>query len=452
MVINMKKMWKRLSAIFLATTLLLNSSVFATPAPAPVYEDMLLDVAKPILEAYAQHYDISNVKISIVEEASTKSGGNRVEYYVEFVGQLKYSSATELPQVRGLAAAFNVDSQTLTTEEFAETLKSPKTLLAVMQTVSTEAFTLMESMSADDLEILSEFSGFMNTFATPSISSEKIVANAIAEIATTNAVDFVENIEKLYIGSSSHFNVGILAEFDRNGILIDTQYADFDGYTDDISIVVPAPIEDMLELGTQQARAYVTDATKIVSNINALSSSLKDANPLYYKVEARDYVNAYTSNASVGTCANPNCTNYGSSIRMDTRYYNSDYTWYHCNDCANFVSQGMYAGGIPTDDTWKPGAKAWIVCQNMLNYFTTTKGWWTESDIARAAAGEIIMMYNKYGVPYHVVMIVLNDTITRQFSGHTNDRLQHNYSTSTTFNASYVKFYRFSNYTLEYKP
>ena len=52
--------------------------------------------------------------------------------------------------------------------------------------------------------------------------------------------------------------------------------------------------------------------------------------------------------------------------------YNPNYT--DCNplggDCANFVSQSLYAGGIPQDGTWKPGSSAWQYCPSMVAYFS----------------------------------------------------------------------------------
>ena len=44
--------------------------------------------------------------------------------------------------------------------------------------------------------------------------------------------------------------------------------------------------------------------------------------------------------------------------------YNPAYNNYNSvgGDCANFVSQCLYAGGIPQDGTWYNGSSAWISC------------------------------------------------------------------------------------------
>ncbi|MBE6844065.1 MAG: hypothetical protein E7510_14810, partial [Ruminococcus sp.] len=50
--------------------------------------------------------------------------------------------------------------------------------------------------------------------------------------------------------------------------------------------------------------------------------------------------------------------------------YNPDYP--NCNsiggDCANFVSQCLYAGGLQQDSTWKVGSSAWQYCPDMVKY------------------------------------------------------------------------------------
>lgn len=81
----------------------------------------------------------------------------------------------------------------------------------------------------------------------------------------------------------------------------------------------------------------------------------------------------------------------------------------------------------------------------MKTYFTSTNSWWETSNFANCNAGGIIMLNNRNGKPYHVVMCVQNDTVTRAYSGHTNDRLRQTYSSSSSFGAASVSYYRFGN-------
>lgn len=51
--------------------------------------------------------------------------------------------------------------------------------------------------------------------------------------------------------------------------------------------------------------------------------------------------------------------------------YNPAYKNYNNvgGDCANFVSQCLYAGGLQQDAVWYNGSSAWINCTNQINYF-----------------------------------------------------------------------------------
>lgn len=70
--------------------------------------------------------------------------------------------------------------------------------------------------------------------------------------------------------------------------------------------------------------------------------------------------------------------------------YNSDYHDYSPNDCANFVSQCIYTGGIPTDNTWgwtnstTPyyGTDTWVGANALYNYMRDNYGYYvTTSDL-----------------------------------------------------------------------
>ncbi len=68
--------------------------------------------------------------------------------------------------------------------------------------------------------------------------------------------------------------------------------------------------------------------------------------------------------------------------------YHTGYSSYVPNDCANFVSQAVYAGGYPYvwsgyqySSGWYPGSYKWIMCVNQRSYFanygySTYKGSW----------------------------------------------------------------------------
>lgn len=48
---------------------------------------------------------------------------------------------------------------------------------------------------------------------------------------------------------------------------------------------------------------------------------------------------------------------------------NTKYNYYSGRNCANFVSQCLVAGGLPTNSTWKNGTYAFVNCTGLKNYF-----------------------------------------------------------------------------------
>lgn len=408
-----------------------------------VDEELLLQAAEPVLAAYEEHYDIKDTKVFDVVKTPNNSGGSYIEYYVEVSAQLKYDNATELPQIRGLSKSLNIESQNFTTQEFTKLLYSTDVMNEIVEDID-----VTQIMSNIDIAAFESFTApTAKTTATTlngTVDEKKLVANAVASIVTNDIASFVEDIEDTYIGTTSSFNLGFRVELDANGNIVNIGYAILDGYTDDMSVVTPRSAEDMMADGVQQFNGYINSAVDSVSKISATSMTPMATSPFTYsRLDARDYANTYTSNAKSRTCTNTSCENYNKTIRQDTSKYNSDYEWYCCNDCANYVSQAMFAGGVPTDSEWDAGEYAWTSCSSMKKYFVDTKEWWSASDFAKCSAGGVAMLFGNTGSPYHVVMIVQNDTVTRTYSGHTNDRLKLAYSSSASFGADSVEYYDF---------
>ena len=100
---------------------------------------------------------------------------------------------------------------------------------------------------------------------------------------------------------------------------------------------------------------------------------------------------------------------------MDTSYYNHAYRYYYCNDCANFVSQAIHAGGLATDSTWHPYTYAWINVNGILQYLSET-GHITYTTYP--SAGDIAS-YRNYA---HVAIITGYTGGYIYFDAHTSDR------------------------------
>lgn len=174
----------------------------------------------------------------------------------------------------------------------------------------------------------------------------------------------------------------------------------------------------------------------------------------YKKISARNYANTYTSAATSHSCTGSlegHKSSYA-NVKQNQAKYNKAYNYYCGLDCANYASQVMAAGGVPTSTTWKSGSVAWINGTEMKRYFYTNNNMWSKTNFTNAAAGEFIQMLNSSGRSMHTMIIVLNDTVNRAYSAHTSDRLKLPYSGDATFTATdwcvAVEYYRFANYSM----
>lgn len=148
-------------------------------------------------------------------------------------------------------------------------------------------------------------------------------------------------------------------------------------------------------------------------------SSAKD----YDRIKARGYARDYS-------CGK--CTTSPHACR------NKNYPFYNGNDCANFVSQAIHAGGIATENNWKSGTNTWVntgytsSIYGLKDYMLDQGFFFASSNKNKAMAGSII-----YWTSYsHVGLVDQNDTVTMTFCAHTNDR-----KSSSFKNISDVSFY-----------
>ena len=109
---------------------------------------------------------------------------------------------------------------------------------------------------------------------------------------------------------------------------------------------------------------------------------------------------------------------------------NPDYNYYTSEDCANFVSQCYYEGGLSEDNIWKRYTIPWINTGGSRSTYYGLSDYMQEydivfwvkgdTDIDRAIAGSII--YYQSGTPEgHVGIVTSNDGRTMKYSAHTND-------------------------------
>ncbi len=197
---------------------------------------------------------------------------------------------------------------------------------------------------------------------------------------------------------------------------------------------------DMLALDAKQ----MYDAGQSAAN-NILESSSKSANrgyTNYDRIAARDYALAWSSNPT-------SCYDCGTScqILQNRTLWNNTVYPYHSlfmhNDCANFVSQAMSAGGLPESGTWfrtknvstQSWGAAWTSVSSMKAFMTdSSRKYWDASTFAAANAGNILLTSSS-----HVTMITLNDTVTHRFTGHTNDRKDYVFSNNSAYQYYTIK-------------
>ena len=182
----------------------------------------------------------------------------------------------------------------------------------------------------------------------------------------------------------------------------------------------------------------VKDEMNIAVKHNLSLKNDTDSSYPYNRIAARDYANRYTSECQSGD----KNTNYWNTYEypFSTNLY---------SDCADYVSQALYAGGIPMDsihnvthwwcnsyssvppDDYSPWIWISAVSQNSytgLKNYMINNGYWYERSADNyenyywTNAGNVIVIPN-----WHTMVIVLNDTHTRRFSAHTTDRKEHPY-------------------------
>ena len=100
---------------------------------------------------------------------------------------------------------------------------------------------------------------------------------------------------------------------------------------------------------------------------------------------------------------------------QDRYYWNSAYAGYDCNDCANYVSQSLYAGGVPQSSAWQPGTVDWFNVVYLRGYMTDN-GYWSVESYSTALRGDAITLGN-----LHTMMVVDNSNAVLYRSAHTDD-------------------------------
>lgn len=295
--------------------------------------------------------------------------------------------------------------------------------------------TVSERLKAQSVEEMPYIAGYLDelgasSYATMAASDKTELAKSTFGLdqdtaltaAQQNVVDtFVQSMDATvemfdeYIGETSDFTYHIkvsapVAEPDNITL------TGLDEFDNDVNIneYELRSYDEIYRNGAEDAQAAVQSMmispAWVATKINNYNS--------YNRIAARDYAYKYWSS------------------------YNPAYTSYKGNggDCANFVSQCIHAGGIPTDATWKADSVSWIRASAVPSYMMN-KGYATKTSYTNATAGNFAYTSSGAG---HAVLVTINDGAKIAYTAHTTDRKDAAFS-STDLNGNY-SFYVIKNY------
>lgn len=375
-------------------------------------DERLLSIISANLSAYREHYHLTSVKVA--RKRISRIGGGRfdVDFGVALEVKLKYDAVGQLPHVQSMAGCLGVSGMALTAKELAAVLDTEAVRGALAQLVGGSS--LMAAVNEGD-------------------SRERAaVTAAAARVASAHILEFVAGLERLYVGQTYTINLSFRAVFSKDGTPRSVAAVACDGTLYNARLLRPATEAEMRAGGIDQLRGLV-DAAVMAVQQEQLEEGRGQPKPVYHRVTARDYANTWTSNPAGGgkdvgkwrTAENP---------MAEPPLYPAN----RKGDCANYVSQAIHAGGIPKTTAEVSDQYHWFASQygcslawencSALHVYFTHNGYWAASDYNCCNAGGVIFLKDQAGRRYHVMMCVQNDTITRLFSAHTNDRLREAYT------------------------
>ena len=101
---------------------------------------------------------------------------------------------------------------------------------------------------------------------------------------------------------------------------------------------------------------------------------------------------------------------------------NPEYKQYPGVDCCNFVSQCLYAGGMPKNGSWYPASYAWINCSGAITNFKNYGTFMSANDGNVLRGNPVYYDWNSNGVYDHTAICVgKNSSGTPIIDAHTGD-------------------------------
>lgn len=366
--------------------------------------DEIISAIEPLISAEEEYYTIHDIAIDSAITELADDGIFKTICSVRLSMCLKATCVDELPYIEGILEAVGVDRLEKCTP--SELMKCEST----------------RNLQMSETESVSAIASHDN--------ASYLFAKTVADKATG-----IASLYSSYIGITSDFVFDIAIESDAEYNIIGV-YGIGDTAAKDNSTFFPLSDYYPPEKETMREQGRIDLLAEIRSVQIGNAESINSLPPLYNNTAACNYAIQYSSEASVSqTCPHGN-------TRIDLSKYSSFYTYYCHKDCANFVSQCICAGNIPTDAVWYPTSYSWATVSGLRNYFYTQKNYWKTSSFFACNAGGIIINQNTSGEYYHVNLCVYNDTITHKYAAHNADH-NNKVFTSTYWGSDTMLYYLF---------
>lgn len=336
--------------------------------------DLLQETINNLGNGYSEYYDVFDTEITLISEQEANEYVEKI-YLVEMDVVLKAKDVNEMDYYRGIV-------------EYCEDVARDND---VVRTIDIQR--RIEMLSSEQLDIYEELENY--------IGERQVL------------VFYVKDTYPVFDETQRQ----ILFE---NGI-------EFVSWED----MLPESHEEIKEKGFLKMEELDNEQISMIINLAKQTKSSYS----YSVTDAVSYMKKYTSNPTTCNACGQECGNL-----VDIRKYNSSYTNYAAShsDCANYVSQALCEGGIPTDNTWKAASTAWINVSKLTQYMTSN-GYWTSVSYNTVQKGDVV----SYTTGSHLVMITSFDGTTYKYSGHTNDRLNVTININSATSSKY-NFYRVS--------
>jgi len=157
----------------------------------------------------------------------------------------------------------------------------------------------------------------------------------------------------------------------------------------------------------------------------------------YYTTEAtwNQYIYCRRGDGTIEISRYTNINKWNNSQFPLPKWSDGIYRELACYNCADYVSQSMYNGGMWTDDYWNPSTRLtgapdgkwyWTYVPHLKWWFWAVRGDWYGATYDNTQWGDVIIWPNDA----HIAMIDYSSNSIKKFAAHTNDRKQHPYYSS----------------------